>query len=158
MWHESSPKGYLNFRTFIMGIQGNEDIFPNGVLYEGVSDIPFAFRGETGAQDSIIPSVDTAFGVEYPRNSLTEYLFQLRAYRPLNHQTHINWCGQQNKVTSFKKYCQEDSYSSFLMLRNIHMTFRFRHQHWVMTKQYIINNTKYPRATGGTPITTWLPN
>jgi indoleamine 2,3-dioxygenase len=44
------------------------------------------------------------------------------------------------------------------MLRNIHMTFRFRHQHWVMTKQYIINNTKYPRATGGTPITTWLPN
>lgn len=38
------------------------------------------------------------------------------------------------------------------------MTFRFRHQHWVMTKQYIINNTKYPRATGGTPITTWLPN
>jgi indoleamine 2,3-dioxygenase len=85
MWHESSPKGYLNFRTFIMGIQGNEDIFPNGVLYEGVSDIPFAFRGETGAQDSIIPSVDTAFGVDYPRNSLTEYLFQLRAYRPLNH-------------------------------------------------------------------------
>jgi indoleamine 2,3-dioxygenase len=49
MWHESSPKGYLNFRTFIMGIKGNEDIFPNGVLYEGVSDIPFAFRGETGA-------------------------------------------------------------------------------------------------------------
>lgn len=27
MWHESSPKGYLNFRTFIMGIMGNEDIF-----------------------------------------------------------------------------------------------------------------------------------
>ncbi len=27
-----------------------------------------------------------------------------------------------------------------------------------MVKQYIINNTKYPRATGGTPITTWLPN
>ena len=49
MWHESSPKGYLNFRTFIMGIQGNEDIFPNGVLYEGVSEIPLSFRGETGA-------------------------------------------------------------------------------------------------------------
>ena len=44
------------------------------------------------------------------------------------------------------------------MLQNIHATYRFRHQHWVMTKQYIINNTKYPRATGGTPITTWLPN
>lgn len=49
MWHESSPKAYLNFRTFIMGITGNEDIFPNGVLYEGVSDIPLSYRGETGA-------------------------------------------------------------------------------------------------------------
>jgi len=75
MWHESNPRGYLNFRTFIMGIQGNEDIFPNYVLYKGVSEVPLFYRGETGAQDSIIPSVDTAFGVEYPRNSLTEYLF-----------------------------------------------------------------------------------
>ena len=49
MWHESNPKGYLNFRTFIMGITGNDDIFPNGVLYEGVSDIPLSYRGETGA-------------------------------------------------------------------------------------------------------------
>jgi indoleamine 2,3-dioxygenase len=38
------------------------------------------------------------------------------------------------------------------------MTFKFRHQHWVMVKKYIIDNTKYGRATGGTPITTWLPN
>lgn len=30
--------------------------------------------------------------------------------------------------------------------------------HWGMVKKYIIDNTKYPRATGGTPITTWLPN
>jgi indoleamine 2,3-dioxygenase len=27
-----------------------------------------------------------------------------------------------------------------------------------MVKKYIIDNTKYPKATGGTPITTWLPN
>ena len=44
------------------------------------------------------------------------------------------------------------------MLANIHATFKFRGQHWSMVKQYIINNTKYPKATGGTPITTWLPN
>ena len=37
-------------------------------------------------------------------------------------------------------------------------TFKFRHMHWGMVKKYIIDNTKYPRATGGTPITTWLPN
>lgn len=27
-----------------------------------------------------------------------------------------------------------------------------------MVKKYIIDNIKYPKATGGTPITTWLPN
>ena len=75
IWTVSNPKDYLDFRTFIMGIQGNDDIFPNGVTYRGVSDEPQRYRGETGAQDSIIPSVDNAFGLQYPRNSLTEYLF-----------------------------------------------------------------------------------
>lgn len=27
-----------------------------------------------------------------------------------------------------------------------------------MVKKYIISNIKFPTATGGTPITTWLPN
>ena len=30
--------------------------------------------------------------------------------------------------------------------------------HRNLTKAYIIRNTKHPTATGGTPITTWLPN
>jgi indoleamine 2,3-dioxygenase len=51
------PRNYLNFRTFIMGIKGNEEIFPNGVVYKGVFDNkPQYYRGETGAQDSIIPA------------------------------------------------------------------------------------------------------
>lgn len=49
MWSESSAENYLNFRTFIMGITGNEDIFPGGVLYKGVSEKKLSFRGETGA-------------------------------------------------------------------------------------------------------------
>ena len=34
----------------------------------------------------------------------------------------------------------------------------FRKKHWNLTKKYIIQSTKHPVATGGTPITTWLPN
>jgi indoleamine 2,3-dioxygenase len=158
MWHETNPKNYLNYRTFIMGIQGNDDIFPGGVLYKGVSEKRLAFRGETGAQDSIIPSVDNAFGLDYPRNSLTEYLFQMRQYRPYNHQKHVDENRQRYIDTGLKKFGMSDSYTAFLMMCNIHASFRFRHQHWVMVKKYIIDNTKYPRATGGTPITTWLPN
>ena len=90
MWNESSPKNYLNFRTYIMGITGNDDIFPGGVLYKGVSDKKLSFRGETGAQDSTIPAVDSAFGLDYPRISLTEYLFELRKYRPYHHRNFID--------------------------------------------------------------------
>lgn len=74
-----------------MGIQGNDEIFPNGVVYEGVfNNIPQYYRGETGAQDSIIPSADNAFGLKYPRNQLTEYLFELRDYRPKPHKDFID--------------------------------------------------------------------
>lgn len=158
IWTVTSPVNYLEFRTFIMGSQGNEDIFPNGVLYKGVSDTPQVYRGETGAQDSIIPSVDTAFGLSYPRNALTDYLFQMRKYRPYNHVAYVDDLKKKQEKHELKKFGLEDSYSTFLMLQNIHSTFAFRHQHWGMVKKYIMDNTKYPRATGGTPITTWLPN
>jgi len=29
-------------------------MFPNGVIYEGVSDQPMSFRGESGANDSMV--------------------------------------------------------------------------------------------------------
>ena len=46
MWNVSKPKSYLKFRTFIMGVKGNEDtIFPNGVSYRGVEDHPRYERG-----------------------------------------------------------------------------------------------------------------
>ena len=55
-------------------------------------------------------------------------------------------------------FAKADSTSAFHLMKAMHLTFRFRHLHWTMVKQYIINNTKHPVATGGTPITTWLPN
>lgn len=29
-------------------------MFPNGVVYEGVSETPLSFRGESGANDSMV--------------------------------------------------------------------------------------------------------
>lgn len=29
-------------------------MFPNGVIYEGVSETPLSFRGESGANDSMV--------------------------------------------------------------------------------------------------------
>lgn len=54
MWANSKPAEYLSFRVFIFGIT-NQSMFPDGVVYEGVEDNkPLNFRGESGANDSIV--------------------------------------------------------------------------------------------------------
>ena len=60
MWYRSRPDKYNNFRTFIMGIQ-NQPMFPKGVVYEGVDETPRYYRGESGANDSIVPTHDNLF-------------------------------------------------------------------------------------------------
>lgn len=55
MWANSKPGDYIDFRTFIMGIT-SQSMFPNGVIYEGVSETPLSFRGESGANDSMVPT------------------------------------------------------------------------------------------------------
>ena len=34
----------------------------------------------------------------------------------------------------------------------------FRNGHWQFVQKYIMANTKYAKATGGTPIISWIPN
>ena len=53
MWKKSKPNDYTSFRTFIFGIT-KQSMFPHGVVYEGVSDEPMSFRGESGANDSMV--------------------------------------------------------------------------------------------------------
>jgi indoleamine 2,3-dioxygenase len=51
MWIKSLPEDYMKFRTFIMGITGQNEMFPNGVLYEGTDGARRSYRGESGAND-----------------------------------------------------------------------------------------------------------
>jgi len=53
MWAKSKPGDYISFRTFIFGIT-SQSMFPHGVIYEGVSEEPMSFRGESGANDSMV--------------------------------------------------------------------------------------------------------
>ena len=80
MWKASRWNHYNDFRVFIMGVKGNEELFGKGVLYSGVWKDHKQFRGQTGAQDDIIPMEDIFSGVikHYPKNELTKYLLDLR--------------------------------------------------------------------------------
>ena len=44
------------------------------------------------------------------------------------------------------------------LLKIVDEVYLFRNGHWQFVQKYIMANTKYAMATGGTPITSWIPN
>lgn len=156
MWKASDHRNYNNFRAFIMGIKGNTQIFDDGVIYEGSTNTEKrTYRGQTGAQDDTIPTLDIFTGVTkyYPSNELTKYLIDLRHYRPIVFQKFFKEL--ELHTIDFKSLSDECKKVLYLILVEI---YNFRNGHWQFVQKYIMENTKYATATGGTGINDWLPN
>ena len=145
-----------------MGIKGNKDIFPNGLIYQGVWDEPQFFRGQTGAQDNIIPTADIASGVihYYPENQLTNYLMDLRKYRPKCVQLFFKeLANSMSKKPILERLVLSKNQKGMRNLMRVYEEiYNFRNGHWQFVQKYIMQNTGYPKASGGTPITSWIPN
>ena len=164
MWTASRWEHYNDFRIFIMGIKGNNEIFGDGLVYENVSEEPQKYRGQTGAQDNIIPLMDIFSGVinQYPQNELTHYLHDLRSYRPMCIQsfledTRVHFSKKSNSL--IERLEQSSNYEGILiLLLLLDEIYAFRNGHWQFVQKYIMQNTVYPKATGGTPIISWIPN
>ena len=148
-----------------MGVKGNEELFGDGVIYKGVWSEPKQFRGQTGAQDDIIPMEDIFSGVikHYPKNELTKYLIDLRSYRPKCIQKFFK--DLEQTVSNLSKegisdilYKQNNFEGLCYLLGVLEEIYHFRNGHWQFVQKYIMANTKYSKATGGTPIISWLPN
>ena len=45
-----------------------------------------------------------------------------------------------------------------LLIQILDEIYYFRNGHWQFVQKYIMANTKYAKATGGTPIISWIPN
>ncbi|KAG0318643.1 hypothetical protein BGZ99_005565 [Dissophora globulifera] len=159
MWERSLPADYLKFRTFIMGTK-NQPMFPNGVIYEGVSDIPMFHRGESGANDSMVPMGDNLLQLteSMPSNPLTAVLKDFRTYRPHNHAEFLEFVEEKARQTQVRHFAEQDPNSAAIYLAAVDQIRNFRNRHWNFTKEYIIKYSKHPVATGGSPIVTWLPN
>ncbi|KAI0201946.1 indoleamine 2,3-dioxygenase-like protein [Astrocystis sublimbata] len=174
MWGKSKPRSYTSFRTFIFGIT-SQSMFPDGVVYEGINDDkPMSFRGESGANDSMIPLMDNLLQIQMPNTPLTEILRDFRDYRPSNHRqflVEVKQCSEDLSVKDFalgmgspdvaaiageQKELVFESRSLWIKLLNQVRDFRWRH--WCFAREYILKQTSHPTATGGSPIVTWLPN
>ncbi|KAK3360157.1 hypothetical protein B0T25DRAFT_446619 [Lasiosphaeria hispida] len=173
MWARSRPRAYTSFRTFIFGITA-QSMFPRGVLYEGVpgpdgaGGTRLSFRGESGANDSMIPLVDNLLAVPMPDTPLTAILHDFREYRPSNHRAFLAWVKARSEALGLKAWALglEDGgegdelldESRRLWLRILNQVRDFRWRHWCFAREYILKTTSHPTATGGSPIVTWLPN
>lgn len=87
MWKYSKPARFNDFRTYIMGIQGNS-MFPNGVIYRGVDPNPKFYRGASGANDCIMPTIDNLLEITkmLPENPHSKMMQDFNKYRLPQHQ------------------------------------------------------------------------
>ena len=106
-------------------------MFPHGVIYEGVSDEPQFFRGASGANDSIVPTLDNLFEVtaEILQNPLTGMFKEFRTYRPPNHNEWLNCVGTKAAEVGVKKFAMQNPKSAVLMLANLDQIAMFREHH-----------------------------
>lgn len=163
MWRASRPERYNDFRVFIMGITGNESLFGPGVVYEGVEKFkgkPMQFRGQTGAQDDIIPACDILLGIDdtYPSNDLTEYLKDLRNYRPPVIRSWFIDLRRDREAAKLDSFIANEPGVALIAAACVEQVTLFRVGHWQFVQKYILAHTRHAIATGGTPITSWLPN
>lgn len=172
MWAKSRPTSYTSFRTFIFGIT-SQSMFPDGVVYEGVGDEkPLSFRGESGANDSIVPLMDNLLQIPMPDTPLTAILRDFREYRPSNHRAFLSFVQHRSLELDVKSMVlapgsaadtDADSVEALkesrrLWIKLLSQVREFRWRHWCFAREYILKRTSHPTATGGSPIVTWLPN
>ena len=97
---------YIYFRRVRPYIHGWKDnpALGAGVVYQGVERFgaaPQAFRGQTGSQSSVVPSMDALLGVGHASDPLRTFLDELHIYRPPGHRRFIDDVRSESDVRGF---------------------------------------------------------
>lgn len=133
----------LYHRTFRKYIRFFEDVH-----YEGVSQSPISYRGETGAQSSIMPLLVGLMKIRHRPSVLTNHLADMRHYMPAGHRTLIEAVEQ---LPDLHQWADPVCFN-----RVLDAMADFREVHYGWAEQYIHRHTDDPRGTGGTPFMQWL--
>lgn len=144
----------LYYKTFRPYIRFFEDVFYEGVERPGDSSVKGAaavhmnFRGETGAQSSIIPTLVAFMKIPHQPSMLTNHLADLRNYMPAEHRRVMETV---EAMPGVRELAGKHAYNAVL---DAMATFRTVHYGWA--QEYINHWTHDPRGTGGTPYMQWL--
>ncbi len=153
---------YNRVRPYIFGWKNNPAT-PNGVIYDGVDAYggePQIFRGETGAQSSIVPALDALLGVTHSNDPLREYLDEMRLYMPKEHRELLNGLDEWSKNERTKLDIDEESITIInKLIKEVH-TFRDKHLEYARVYIYEQSLTNDSNSnivgTGGTPFMKYL--
>ncbi len=136
-----SPELY--YRTFRPYIR-----FFENVVYEGVQREAMNFRGETGAQSSVLPSLVAFFKIDHQPTMLTDHLHDMRRYMPAPHRALIEF------IEALPAVKPAADAAVFNAAMDALADFRELHYEWA--RRYIDDKVDDPRGTGGTPYMQWL--
>lgn len=133
----------LYYRTFRPYIR-----FFEGVVYEGVEANPANYRGETGAQSSIMPMLVTFFKIPHKPSMLVDHLADMRRFMPRPHRELIEHVERMpSPVALCDRAVLDDALEAMATFRETHLGF---------ARRYIAQWVADPRGTGGTPYLDWL--
>ena len=172
MKERCDPYVYYNrVRPYIHAWKNNPAL-PDGLRYEGVASYegrPQQFRGETGAQSSIVPCLDAGLGIAHAPDPLTVYLQEMRDYMPPRHRTFIQALEEtkdQRGRPVLSGYVRDRTLSRpdlwTAYCRCVDLLAQFRDIHIGYADSYIHrqhqSHASNPTAvgTGGTPFMTYL--
>lgn len=131
---------YKTFRPYIR--------FFEHVVYEGVDAKPMDFRGETGAQSSIMPTLVALMKIPHKPSLLTDHLADMQNFMPVEHRWLI---AEVRALGDLRPLADKEPYNDVLEAM---ATFREVHYGWA--DEYINKRVSDPRGTGGTPYMQWL--
>mgnify|MGYP005990740707 FL=1 len=154
---------YQRVRPYIHG-WANNPALPEGLIYEGVEKyegLGQSFRGQTGSQSSIVPSMDALFQVQHGNDPLRSFLDELHAYRPVQHRRFIEDLREQSKLRDFA-IASGDPALRKAFNASVEQVARFRTRHLEYAASYINKQAKSGTGndtevgTGGTPFMKYL--
>lgn len=140
---------YFTLRPYLFGF--------DNVVYDGVTEFdqqPMSFRGESGAQSSVIPAIRDLLGLEHAEGGLSQHLIVMRSYMPKPHRDFlaaIDKFALRSFVNRSGDVNLRDAYNVCLS-----RLVEFRSLHLRMAHAFIAQKVEDPRGTGGTEFMKWL--
>lgn len=141
---------YHRIRPYLFGFAG--------VIYEGVAEYegqPQHFRGETGAQSTVIPALVQFLGVRHERSDLTQHLRIMRDYMPRPHRKLLGRIDADQLRAHIGAYKGQSALQEAYQ-HTLQRLVAFRKLHLRFAASYIANQSPERRGTGGTAFVDWL--